>query len=455
MTAKFLTKKYLPRRTFLRGNGTLLGLPILDAMLPALTVGAEKLIIPSTPRITCIYMPHGATMRHWTPKEFGKNFNFTPILSPLEPYRSYLNIISGLTNTPVGPLEGEDAGGAQNHERAAAAFLTAAHPIAGSRPIVGISFDQLLASKLGQETPQPSLELAIEPSNNTCGDVNFTCSYRSTISWRSDSVGMPMENNPQLVFERLFGSGTTPKQRSEQRIQSASLLDSVRDDLQRLNMNISTRDRAILDDFLQEVREIERRIALLDSRLNEESLESKKSQNIDVPQGIPINFEDHVNTMFDLQVLAFKTDLTRITTLMLAGEGSNVRYPRSGVNEGFHNASHHSNEEKNKEQFAVLNTYHISVLKGFFDRLATIPEGNGTLLDNSLTLYGSSMSDANEHNFSPLPILLVGGANGLIEGGRHLKVADQTPLANLYMGLLNKFGINQLSFGNSNGILEI
>ena len=446
----FISKKHLSRRTLLRGAGTAVALPLLESMIPASTALAQTAAVPKMPRLGCIYIPHGATMAYWTPTKTGKDFEYTPILKPLAEYRRYMNIISGLANTPVGPEKGEDAGGAQNHERAAAAFLTAAHPVAGDRAFVGKSFDQVVADALGQDTPLPSVELAIEPSNNTCGDVNFTCSYRASISWKTPSLALPMENNPQMVFERLFGDGTTDEERKERRRQSASLLDSIREDVASLNLKLPNADRSRLDDYLQEVREIERRVALVDAKLSDNSLEVP-----DAPSGIPTEFESHINLMFDLQVLAYKSDITRISTLMMAGEGSNVRFPRSGVNEGFHNASHHSNEEKNKDQFAVLNNYHITVLKNFFDKLAATPDGDGSLLDHSLVLYGSSMSDANEHNFDPLPILLVGGANGLIEGGRHLMYEPHTPLANLYVGLLDKFGIRQDSFGNSTGMLEV
>ncbi len=445
----FISKKYLSRRTLLRGAGTAIALPLLDSMIPAHTALAATAANPA-PRLSSIYIPHGATMAYWTPAQTGKDFEFTPILKPLEKYRSYLNIISGLANSPVGPEVGEDSGGALNHERAAAAFLTAAHPISGDRGYVGESFDQVLAGIIGQDTPLPSVELAIEPSNNTCGDASFTCSYRSSISWKTPTLALPMENNPQLVFERLFGDGTTDAERKERRRQSASLLDSIKEEVASLNLKLPTADRTRLSEYLEEVREIERRVALVDAKLSAESLDVP-----DAPRGIPNGFENHINLMFDLQVLAFKSDITRISTMMMAGEGSNIRFPGSGVNEGFHNASHHSNEQKNKDQFALINNYHIGVLKGFFDKLAATEDGDGSLLDHSLIMYGSSMSDANEHNFDPIPMLLMGGANGLIEGGRHLEFAPQTPLANLYLGLLDKFGIHRDSFGNSTAKLEV
>lgn len=445
----FITKKHLSRRTVLRSAGAAIALPLLDSMIPASTALAQTAANPK-PRLGAIYIPHGATMAYWTPTKTGKDFEMTPILKSLEPYRNQMNIISGLANKPVGPLEGEDAGGAQNHERAAAAFLTAAHPVKGDRAMVGQSFDQALAEHLGQDTPLPSIELSIEPAGNTCGDAAFTCSYRSSLSWKTPSLGLPMENNPQLVFERLFGDGSTDAERREKRRQSASMLDSIKEDVASLNMKLPAADRARVSDYLDEVREIERRVALIDAKLSNQSLDVPNA-----PLGIPNGFENHINLMFDLQVLAYKSDITRISTLMMAGEGSNTRFPASGVSEGFHNSSHHSNEQKNKDLFAKINTYHINVVKGFIDRLAKTPDGDGSLLDHSLVIYGSSMSDANEHNFDPLPLLLLGGANGLIEGGRHLKFADHTPLANLYLGLLDKFGIQRDSFGNSTGKVEV
>jgi len=258
-----------------------------------------------------------------------------------------------------------------------------------------------------------------------------------------------MENNPQLVFERLFGEGATDAQRRERRELSASMLDSIREHAGSLNKQLAAADRVRLDEYLQEVREIERRVHLVDAKLDE-NLELPAA-----PSGVPRDFEAHAALMFDLQVLAFKTDITRVSSMMLSRENSNTRYPGSGVAEGFHNASHHSNEQKNKDQFAVINRYHISVLKGFFDKLAATPDGDGSLLDHALVLYGSSLSGANEHNFDPLPVLLAGGAAGRIEGGRHLSFAPQTPLANLHLALLDTFGIQRDSFGDSTDMLSI
>ena len=443
----FVTRKHLSRRTLLRGSGSVLALPLLEAMIPACTALAQTAANPQ-PRLSCLYIPHGATMAKWTPAEIGKNFSYTEILAPLEQYRSYINIISGLANQPVAPWPGEDSGGAQNHARAAAAFLTAAHPVKGDMALVGESRDQVGAQVLGHDSPLPSLELAIESSGLTCGS-SFTCAYSNTISWKTPTLPMPMENNPQLVFERLVGEGATDAQRRERRELSASMLDSIREHAGSLNKQLAAADRVRLDEYLQEVREIERRVHLVDAKLDE-NLELPAA-----PSGVPRDFEAHAALMFDLQVLAFKTDITRVSSMMLSRENSNTRYPGSGVAEGFHNASHHSNEQKNKDQFAVINRYHISVLKGVFDKLAATPDGDGSLLDHALVLYGSSLSDANEHNFDPLPVLLAGGAAGRIEGGRHLSFAPQTPLANLHLALLDTFGIQRDSFGDSTDMLSI
>lgn len=443
----FISKKHLSRRTLLRGAGTALALPLLDAMVPAVTALAQTAAAP-LPRLGCLYIPHGATMAQWTPTSEGKGFALSPILSPLEEYRDRLCVISGLANEPVGPWPGEDSGGAQNHSRAAAAFLTAAHPVKGDQALVGESLDQVIAQHIGRDSPLPSLELAIEPSGLTCGTA-FTCAYSNTLSWKTPTLPMPMENNPQLVFERLFGEGATDQQRKERRELSASMLDSILEQVGSLNKSLPAADRARVSDYLDEVRDLERRVHLVDARLSED-LELPPA-----PSGTPRDFEAHVGLMFDLQVMAWKADITRVSSLMLARENSNIRFPGSGVSEGFHNASHHSNEQKNKDQFAVINRYHITVLKRFFDKLATTPDGDGTLLDHALVLYGSSLSDANEHNFDPLPILLVGGAAGRIEGGRHLRFPDHTPLANLHLALLDKFGVQRDSFGNSTGMLTI
>ncbi len=437
----FLSKKHLSRRTMLRGLGSSIALPLLDAMIPAATALAQTAAV-SRPRLACIYIPHGATMDLWTPSTVGKDFVFSQILKPLEPFRHSVNVISKLAHKQVAPWVGEDSGGAENHGRAVATFLTGAHPVKGDMAKVGVSMDQLAAQAIGQDTPLPSMELSIEPAGLSC-DSNLTCAYRNTMAWKSESLALPMENNPQLVFERLFGDGSTESQRRERRAQSTSLLDSVGSQVSQLQRSISAADRARLDDYLQEVREIERRVQRVAEKLQPGMVLP------DAPAGIPVSFEAHLDLLFDLQVLAFKTEMTRIATLMMAREGSNTRYPGISVSEGFHNASHHSNDRKNMEQFAIINHYHITQIARFLKKLQDTPDGDSNLLHNSMVLYGSSLSDANEHNFDPLPVILAGNAGGRLQGNRHLEFAPHTPMANLLLGMLHKLDVNVDSLGDS------
>jgi hypothetical protein len=444
----FITKRHLSRRTFLHGTGVTLALPLLESMVPASTALAQTAAAPKT-RLGSIYIPHGATMDKWTPADEGTAFELSEILQPLQPFRDRITIVSNLAHAPVAPWEGEDTGGAENHVRAAAVFLSGAHPVKKNEAHVGVTVDQVAARHIGQDTPLPSIELALEPLNLTCGDAGFTCAYRNTLSWKSATLPLPMENNPQLVFERLFGDGSTDAQRLERRQQSQSLLDSIKQQVPSLEKDLPAGDRRRLRDYLDEVREIERRVKQFDAKL---------SASLDLPAapvGIPGDFEEHLKLMFDLQVLAYKAEITRISTLMLARENSNAVYQASGVREGFHNASHHSNERKNMDQFAVINRYHVKMLTYFLEKLRATPDGDGTLLDHSLILYGSSLSDGNEHNFDPLPVVLAGGASGQLKGGRHVKFAPHTPMSNLLLTMLDKVGARVDAIGNSTGRLEI
>ena len=444
----FISKKHLSRRTFLRGAGVTIALPLLDSMVPAATALAQSAATPKT-RMGCIYIPHGATMDKWTPAQVGKGFQFSEILQPLDAFRDRVNVISDLAHAPVAPWSGEDTGGAENHVRAAAVFLSGAHPVKKNEAFVGATVDQIAAQHVGQDTPLPSIEMSMEPLNLTCGDAGFTCAYRNTLSWKSATLPLPMENNPQIVFERLFGDGSTDAQRQERRNQARSLLDSIRDQVPTLEKDLPAGDRRRLREYLDEVREIERRVKQVDATL------SRDLDLPDAPVGIPADFESHLKLMFDLQVLAYKSEITRISTLMLARENSNAVYSATGVRDGFHNASHHSNERKNMDQFAVINRYHIRMLAYFAERLQATPDGDGTLLDHSMVLYGSSLSDGNEHNFDPLPVVLAGGASGQLKGGRHLRHAPHTPMSNLLLAMLHKMGAPVEKIGDSTGALEI
>ena len=443
----FLTRKHLPRRTLLRGMGAAVALPLLDAMIPAATALAQTAAKPRA-RLACIYIPHGATMDLWTPAAVGRDFAFSQILKPFEPYRHSVNVISNLAHRNVAPAGGEDTGGAENHTRAAAVFLTGAHPFKGDTARVGASVDQMAAAAMGQDTPLPSIEMSIEATAGSC-DLNFTCAYRNTLSYKHESLPLPMENDPQLVFERLFGDGATDAQRRERRAQSASILDSIRSQVSRLQRGISAADRARMDDYLQEVREIERRVHLMSEKLAGEVVVP------DAPAGAPAGFESHVELMFDLQVLAFKTGITRIATFMMARDNSNTRYASSGVSEGFHNASHHSNDRRNMEQFALINAFHANLVARFLGKLRETPDGEHDMLHNSMVLYGSSMSDANEHNFDPLPIILAGNAGGSLQGNRHLAFAEHTPMSNLLLGMLHKLDVPAERIGDSTEPLAI
>jgi hypothetical protein len=444
----FLSKRHLSRRTFLKSGGVTLALPLLESMVPAGTALAATASAPKT-RLGCIYIPHGATMDKWTPKGEGTAFEFSETLQPLAPFRDRINVISDLAHAPVAPWSGEDTGGAENHVRAAAVFLSGAHPVKKNEAHVGITIDQVAAQHVGQDTPLPSIEMSMEPLNLTCGDAGFTCAYRNTLSWSSAALPLPMENNPQIVFERLFGDGSTDAQRQERRQQSRSLLDSILREVPSLQKDLPPGDKRRLNDYLDEVREIERRVKQVDAQL------SRDLNLPDAPVGIPAAFEDHLKLMFDLQVLAYKSEITRISTLMLARENSNAVYPGAGVREGFHNASHHSNERKNMDQFAVINQYHVKMLAYFLERLQATPDGDGTLLDHSMILYGSSLSDGNEHNFDPLPIVLAGGASGRLSGGRHVRHAPHTPMSNLLLTMLDKLGAHVDAIGDSTGLLNI
>lgn len=439
----FLTGRHLSRRTLLRGAGVALALPLLESMLPAgraqAQAAARKL------RFAAIYVPHGAVMSRWTPQQEGKGFEFPEILKPLEPFRDRLSVISNLTL----PLAyGQDASAGANHTRSSAVFLTGADPGVGAEAKLGISVDQVAARHLGQGTPLPSLELSIEDGGLSCG-TGLSCAYRNTLSWQSPSSPLPMENNPQVVFERLFGDGSTDAERSARRMQARSLLDSVASDVHQLERSLPATDRVRLDRYLTDVREVERRITLADKAL------PAGMKLPPAPTGIPDDFDVHIKLMMDLQVLAWQADITRISTLMFAKEVSNAVFAASGIREPFHNLSHHSNVPENIDKLAQLNRYHASIFGYLVKKLADTPDGGHPLLDNSLLLYGSGMSNSNQHDHKPLPILVAGAAGGTLEGGRHIKVGEGVPLSNLQLSLLHKLGVPAETFGDSTGTVSL
>jgi hypothetical protein len=439
----FITKKHLSRRTFLNGVGVTMALPLLESMLPAATALAQTAAKGRT-RFGAIYVPHGATMDKWTPATEGSGFELSEILQPLKPFYQQINVISDLSH----PQAYGGGSATSNHNRSAATFLSGAHAEAGPRAHLGITMDQFAAQHIGQDTPLPSVEMMIEDATLSCGD-GLSCAYRDTISWQGPTSPLPMQNNPQVLFERLFGDGATDAERRARRQQSVSLLDSVRGEASALQRRLPAIDRNRVDQYLTDVREIERRI---------EKAAKQASTDVtlpDAPTGIPKDVDDHIKLMFDLQVLAWQADITRVTTLLLAKELSNAVYAKSGVRDAFHILSHHSNIRENQDRFAVLNRYHVGLLVYLLDKLQKAPDGDGTLLDHSMILYGSAMGDANQHNHYPLPIILAGGASGALKGGRHIRNTPETTMSNLLLAMLDKLGIPTEKFGDSTGMITI
>jgi hypothetical protein len=439
----FITKKHLSRRTFLQGAGVTIALPFLESMVPAATPMRQSATAAKT-RFGAIYFPHGATMYKWTPEGEGTNFEFSEILQPLKPFRDCINIISDMSH----PQAYGGGSATSNHTRSAAAFLSGANARIGPQAYLGITVDQLAAQKIGQETAMPSLELGIEDSSLSCGD-GLSCAYRDTISWQGPTSPLPMQNNPQVVFERLFGDGSTDALRRARREQSLSLLDSVMGEVNGLNKKIPTSDRSRVEQYLNDVREIERRIEKVGQQL------SPDLKVPPAPTAIPRDFEEHIKLMFDLWILAWQADITRITTLLMAKELSNATYPKSGIRDAFHILSHHSNLRENMDKFAVLNHYHVGVFTYLLEKLKSTPDGDGSLLDHSMVLYGSAMSDGNQHNHAPLPIVLAGGASGRLKGGRHLRNPKDTTMSNLLLAMLGKLNIEVDHFGDSTGAMGI
>ena len=437
--ASFITRRHLSRRAMLRGAGAALALPLLDSMVPALSATPKP-----QARLGAIYFPHGATMARWTPKDDGADFTFSEILQPLAPYRAHINVISNLGH----PLAYGPGGATGNHNRSSATFLSGAKAASGAQPRLGVTVDQVAAKHMGRETPLPSLELMIEDASLSCGE-GLSCAYRNTLSWQNETSALPMQNNPQVLFEQLFGDGANDTQRAARRSQALSLLDSVSEQINGLNRTLPATDRERMDRFVTDVREIERRIEQSGERVTSHvTLPSR-------PAGIPEDVEEHIKLMYDLLALAWQTQITRISTFMVAKELSNAVYPKSGIRDSFHILSHHSNNEANKARFAVLNRYHVGLFAYFIDKLSKLPDGDGTLLDHSLVLYGSGMSDGNSHNHDPLPIVLAGHAGGTLQGNRHIRQKELTPMSNLLLAMLDKLGCPEEHFGDSNARLAI
>jgi hypothetical protein len=437
----FITKKHLSRRTFIRGAGVTVALPFLESMVPAQTPLKSTAAAAKT-RLGCFYVPHGATMYKWTPATEGPNFEMSETLTPLEKYRKSLTVVSNLSHKSA---TGADAGA--EHARSAALFLSGAPPQKNAVR-VGTTIDQVAAAAIGQDTPLPSIELAIEDVSLSCG-AGYGCAYFNTIAWRTPTVPLPMENSPQVVFEKLFGDGGTVEQRLQRKREDRSILDSIRQQTSDLMKGLPATDRTRLDGYLDDIREIERRIKTAEAQAG-------TNQNIpDAPVGTPETFDVHIKLMFDLLAIAYKSEITRVATMMYAKDLSPTTFPESGNRSAFHGASHHANVKANMDNFAVINKYHVAMLAYFIDKLATTPDGDGTLLDHSMILYGSSMSNGNQHDHDPLPLVLVGRAGGTLEGNRHIVMPPHTPMSNLLLGMLDKLGVRKDSFGDSTGMLAL
>jgi hypothetical protein len=434
-------KKAIPRRTFLRGIGTTLALPLLDSMTPAFAGPQGAATRPS--RLSVVYVPNGIIMKHWTPAEEGAQFGITPTLEPVASFRDQILLVSGLANHAAVPPQGERPAGP--HASASGAFLTGVYPKPPAQ--AGISLDQIAAQELGKDTQLASLELTLDLGEQGAGaDAADTDAYLNTMSWRNATTPLPVENNPRKVFERLFGAdeSTDPAERLRRIQQDRSVLDSVSEEVRRLLGGLGTSDRGKLSQYLDGIRDVEHRI---------QKAEENSSRDIlvmDRPAGIPSTYDEHAQIMADLQVLAFQSDLTRVSTFLMAREKSERAYREIGMEEGHHALSHHDNNPAMVAKVAEIDLYHTKLFAYFLEKLRATPDGDGSLLDHSIVLYGSSLSDGSRHNPTNLPLLVAGG----VKGGRHLKYPDSPPVTNLFLTLLDRLGIAVDRFGDSTGKLE-
>ena len=450
----FITQKFLPRRTVLRGMGATLALPLLDAMVPALSA-ASKTAAQPVRRAGFIYIPNGAVIDEaahgfdaWSPRGEGSNFEFSTILKPLESLRDRLVVLSGLDH-PMARSMGDGAG---DHARGTATWLTGVHPkkTEGIDVRAGTTVDQIIAAQFGRETRLPSLEVALEsPERVGNCEVGYSCQYLYTISWRTPTTPLPMENNPRVVFERLFGEGGTAAERLAEQRRDRSILDWVTGEVSDLRRQLGASDQLRVAEYLDSVREVERRIQMSETEGDTLSLELPP-----LPMGIPDGFEDHIKLMYDLLVLAYQADITRVGAFQISYETSSRTYPQIGVANSHHSLSHHSQNEENIAKLVKINTYHIEMLAYFLEQLRATPDGDGNLLDNSLMLYGGSMSDGNDHSHYPLPCLLAGGAAGRLEGGRHLRYEGGPAMTRALLNVLDLMDVHADEFSEATGVNE-
>jgi hypothetical protein len=437
-----ITKRALPRRTFIRGMGATLALPLLDAMVPAMSALSK-----AAPRFAAIYCGNGANMNDWTPATEGAGFAFSPILRPLEAFRDRTLVFTGLDNFPA--TDQGDSGG--QHPRAAPAFMSCVHPkqTEGADVQAGTTIDQLIAQQICRDSKLSSLEVAVD-RNDVVGacDHGYACAYMNSMSWKTPTMPLPSETNPRFVFERLFGSGDTAEARVARSREDRSLLDGVTQEIAHLRRKLGPRDGVKLSEYLDAIRDVEQRIAKSETHNTDFAVPAR-------PVGVPETFKEYAELMFDLQVLAFQADITRVSSFLMARENVDRSYTEIGLPEAHHSMSHHANNPEKMALFSKLNTYHVETLAYFLKKLQAIPDGDGSLLDHSIVLYGSGMSDGNTHNNFNVPVVVVGGRDQQMKGNRHLKYPKGTPLANLSLSLMDKFGVNLDRFGDSTGELDL
>ncbi len=451
-----ITKMALPRRTFLRGIGATFALPLVDAMVPAFSATVRSAAKPVC-RMGFIYVPNGVAMNdthnYWTPKGSGSKFELSPILAPLAPYRDRLTIVSGLAQK-----QGESLGdGNGEHTRACASWLAGVHPkkTEGADIRLTTTADQIAAAQLGRETVLPSMEMISSEIDLVLGgqcEAGYSCAYMNTVSWQSPTTPLPVENNPSVVFDRLFGEGGNPDERLDRMKRKRSLLDRVNNDLARLQRSLGPGDRQRISEYLDAVREVERRIQMAEEQNSNAALPVP-----DRPIGIPSQYDDHLKLLYDLQWLAFQGDLTRVFSLMYGRELNSRSYPEIGISEPHHGLSHHGDRPEQIEKFSRLNTYQVQLFGYFLDKLRATPDGDGNLLDHSILLYGGAMSNPNVHLHVNLPLVVAGGGAGRLKGGRHLMFdpASNVPMTNLLVSLLDKADVNVEKLGDSTGKVDL
>ncbi len=437
-----ITKLVLPRRTFIRGIGATVALPFLDAMVPAMRAQAK-----AAPRFTAIYCGNGANMGEWTPSTDGVGFAMSSSLKPIEAFRDRLVVVTGLDNYQA--TDQGDVGG--QHPRAAPAFMSCAHPkqTEGADVVAGTTIDQLIAQQICRDSKLPSLEVSVD-RNDVVGacDHGYACAYMNSMSWSSPTSPLPSETNPRFVFERMFGVGTTAEERLARVKEDRSILDGLTQEISQLRRKLGSTDRNKLGQYFDAVRDVEQRIMRAEST----------NSNFEVPEqpvGVPETFKEYIELMFDLQVLAFQADITRVSSLMMARENVNRSYPEIGLPEAHHSISHHGNNPEKMKNYAKLNAYHVETLGYYLKKLESIKDGEGTLLDHTAVLFGSGMSEGNTHNNYNVPVIVVGGRSQGIKANRHLRYPKGTPLANLMLGLSDRYGVKVDKFGDSTSAIDL